>query len=104
MWIYIVTSFTRYSIIGRKAQKDFDRALLKDGFHHLHQNLYVRYCTTSSNANIHKDRVKKLIPRESCDISIIMTSDNQEQSTYHSLNRKHSKKHTYGKPMMVEFF
>ena len=59
MWIYVVTSFTRYSKVGREAQKQFDRILQKDGFHHLHSNLYVRYCSTASNAAIHKERVKK---------------------------------------------
>ena len=38
MWIYVVTSFTRYSKVGREAQKQFDRILQKDGFHHLHSN------------------------------------------------------------------
>ena len=104
MWIYIVTSFTRYNIIGRKAQKDFERALAKDGFHHLHQNLHVRYCTTSNSAAIHKERVKKMIPYVCCDVSIIMSSDGQELNTLHCLNRKRSKKNTYEKPSMVEFF
>ena len=104
MWIYVVTSFTRYSKVGREAQKEFDRSLLKDGFRHLHSNLYVRYCTTSSNANMHKERVKTLIPIRNCDVSIIISADSQEQNAYHSLNRKRTKKFRYEKPEMVEFF
>ncbi len=104
MWIYVVTSFTRYSKVGRMAQKQFEKSMQKDGFHHLHANLFVRYCTTSSNATVHKERVKKLIPPCGCDISIIMSSDGQEHNTYHSLNRKRTRKYSYDKPQMVEFF
>lgn len=50
MWVYVVTSFTRYNKVGRAAQKEFERNMLKDGFHHLHPNLYVRYCSTGGNA------------------------------------------------------
>ena len=70
MWVYVVTSFTRYSKVGREAQNNFERDILKDGFHHLHLNLYVRYCFTASNAVIHKERVKELIPRECYYISL----------------------------------
>lgn len=99
-----MTSFTRYSKIGREAQRVFDRALMKDGFHHLHSNLYVRYCTTSSNANVHRERVKTFIPVNNCDISIIMSADSQEQNVYHCLNRKRTRNLRFEKPEMVEFF
>jgi CRISPR/Cas system-associated protein endoribonuclease Cas2 len=104
MWIYVVTSFTRYSKVGREAQKLFDRDMQKDGFHHLHSNLYVRYCSTSSNAAIHKERVRGMIPSASCDISIIMSSDSLEQNTYHCINRRRKKRILYGKPFHIEFF
>lgn len=104
MWIYVITSFTRYSKVGREAQKCFERKLQRDGFHHLHSNLYVRYCFTAANAAIHKERVKEIIPRDCCDISIILSSDSQEQSIYHSINRRRKKRLSYGKPSNVEFF
>ena len=103
MWIFVVTSFTRYSKVGHEAQKIFDRELQKDGFHHLHSNLYVRYCVTAGNAAIHRERVKQIIPRECCDISIILSSDGQEQNTYHSINRRRKKRILYEKPYLVEF-
>ncbi len=103
MWVFVITSFTRYSKVGREAQKKFESAVKKDGFHHLHANLYIRYCTTGSNAMIHKKRVKKLIPVNCCDVSIIMIPDSQEYNVYHSLKRKRTKKVLYGKPLMVEF-
>ena len=71
---------------------------------HLHSNLYVRYCATSSNAKVHKERVKQLIPSYCCDVSIIMSSDGQEQSTYHCQNRRRKNREIYNKPVMVEFF
>lgn len=104
MWIYVVTSFTRYNKVGRKAKDTFQKALVKDGFFQLHENLYVRYCGTVGNANMHKERVKKVIPIKCCDVSIIMSADSQESNIYHSLNRKRSKCIVYGKYGNVEFF
>lgn len=103
MWIYVATSFTRYRKVGLAAKKIFDTAMAKDGFHHLHANLYLRYCTTASNAAMHKERVKRIIPCDCCDISIIMIPDSQEQNVYHSLTRKRKKKILYDKPSLVEF-
>ena len=53
MWIFVVTSFTRYNKIGRENQKKFEKEVMKDGFYHLHSNLYVRYCVSSKNAVVH---------------------------------------------------
>ncbi len=104
MWVFVVTSFTRYSKIGREAFKVFERKLKTDGFYRLHQNLFLRYCSTGANAVVHKKRVKNMIPDVPCDISIILVSDNQEQNIYHFLSRRHSKHIAYSKPENVEFF
>lgn len=104
MWVYVVTSFTRYNVVGRKARAAFHQAITKDGFFQLHDNLYVRYCSTASNANMHKERVKTMIPERWCDISVIMSADSQENNVYHSLKRKRLRDVVYGKHGDVEFF
>ncbi len=104
MWIFVVTSFTRYNTVGRKARGLFHKEVLKDGFFQLHENLYIRYCSTSKNALVHKERVKNLMLNRCCDISIIIVPDSMENNIYHSLGRKRSKKIIYGKHGNVEFF
>ena len=104
MWIYVVTSFTRYNKVGRMARKDFHKAIIKDGFFQMHDNLYVRYCSTGDNAKVHRERVKSMIPSKWCDVSIIMSADSQESNAFHCLNRKHSDSLVYGKYDDVEFF
>lgn len=104
MWVYIVTSFTRYNKVGRHARNNFHRALQKDGFFHLHENLYIRHCDNSTSAAKHRERIKKLLPMEQCDVSIILSSDNTEQISHHHLTRKRSKHLIYGKHDDVEFF
>lgn len=104
MWIYVATSFTRYRKVGVAAQKAFRAELMKDGFVMLHNNLYVRYCTTGSNAAMHKERIKKVVPRNCCDVSILMIPDSQEPNTYHSIHRRHKRTPLCEKPDMVEFF
>lgn len=104
MWIYIVSSFTRYKKIGAEARKTFESSIEKDGFVKLHKNLHVRYCTTSNNAAIHKERVKRFIPQQICDISILMVPDNQDNNTYHSFRQRRKSQPSIIKPSMVEFF
>ena len=83
---------------------NFHHAILKDGFFRLHENLYARYCTTASNALMHKERVKEIIPAKWCDINVILSADSQEGNVFHSLSRKRTKKIVYGKYGNVEFF
>lgn len=104
MWIYVVTSFTRYSKVGREARRAFQESLQRDGFFRMHENLFVRYCTTSDNAMRHKERVKACIPPRCCDVSIMLSSDNKGGGAFHSLNRKRTNRLTYGKPTDIEFF
>ncbi|MBP5306514.1 MAG: hypothetical protein J6Y79_00490 [Paludibacteraceae bacterium] len=104
MWVYIVTSFSRYRKVGVNARKKFETAVKKDGFHQMYDNLFVRYCTTSDNASLHKERVKKMIPAEGCNVSIIMVSDGQGSNAYHHLKRKRKPGGVYDKPSPVEFF
>ena len=70
----------------------------------MHENLFVRYCSTNDNAARHKEKVKGLIPKRCCDISIILSSDKTEEGAFHSLNRKRTNKVNYGKPKEIEFF
>ncbi|MBR2153950.1 MAG: hypothetical protein IJ901_04970 [Bacteroidaceae bacterium] len=104
MWIYVVTSFTRYSKVGREARQAFQRVLQKDGFFRLHENLYVRHSSTHANALIHKKHIKDAIPESCCDISILLSSGGSEDNAFHSLNRKRTHKISYGRPKDVEFF
>ena len=104
LWIYVVTSFTRYSKVGREARRAFQDALQRDGFFRMHENLFVRYCTTSDNAARHKEKIKGCIPARCCDISIILSSDNTGGRAFHSLNRKRTNKVAYGKPAEIEIF
>lgn len=103
MWIYVATSFSRYRKVGAAARREFESAMQKDGFVHLHPNLFVRYCTTGSNAAMHKARVKQAIPHSHCDVSIMMIPDSQEQNIYHSLNRRRRRQPACEKPSPVEF-
>ncbi len=86
------------------ARKVFHKAITKDGFFQMHDNLYVRYCSTGDNAKVHRERVKSMIPSKWCDVSIILSADSQESYACHCLNRKHSNSLVYGKYDDVEFF
>jgi len=91
-------------MVGRASRTEFQGRLCKDGFFRLHENLFVRYCSTNANAMRHKEKVKSFIPARCCDISIILSSDNTEGGAFHSMNRKRTNNIAYGKPKDIEFF
>ena len=103
MWIYVISSFTRYSKVGRKARQSFYANLQKDGFYQLHENLFMRHCQSKGNAKMHKSRVMSFLPTENCDITIIMAGDANDDYVFHSLKRKRKSKGNYCMPALVEF-
>lgn len=89
MWIYVILDFSSTGK-GRKAKKLFSLELEKDGFTKVNTNLYARYCQSTTNAKMLKERIKlKLL--ENSRISIIFALDNQNENSYHFYGRKRYK-------------
>lgn len=105
MWIYIFSRFPLYSKSGRKEHQAFCRELQKYGFHRLHPDLHIRYCTTLNNAMGHKRKITEKIFEHS-QISIIFVADKQQNYSYHHWGSQRIKKANDKilKPLeMVEF-
>ena len=49
MWFFVVKSFTRYNTVGRRARNSLHKSMLNDGYFHLRENMYVRYCSSGIN-------------------------------------------------------
>lgn len=60
----------------RKAAAHFRKELMKDGFNMFQFSMYVRHSSSSENADVHKKRVKKLLP-EHGKVGILQITDKQ---------------------------
>lgn len=105
MWIFITLDFSQ-THSGRMSKDSFCKELLKDGFSKLNRNTWVRYCTTLGNAQMHRERVKRLIPLRSC-VTLILVADKQCELMYNYYGRCLRRKKVPQMPQpidMIEFF
>ena len=106
MWVYVTMDFTNCRGLRRKLREVFVKELVKDGFSKLYTTMYVRYCSTLSNALKHKKRIMEKIPTVGR-ISIILVADQQSEWAYHcvgSIRNGKKEKRLPDKPSLIEFF
>lgn len=106
MWIYVIMNFSERTKVERQSRIEFCKVLEKDGFQMISKNLYIRYCSTQSNALSHKEKIRDKI-FEKYPISIILVADKQNEYSYHYYGRKKCKKiqeNPLKMPEMIEFF
>ena len=60
----------------RKAATDFRDGLIKDGFTMFQFSIYIRHCASMENAEVHRRRVKTLLPKEGR-VSMMCITDRQ---------------------------
>jgi CRISPR-associated protein Cas2 len=60
----------------RKAAARFRKELLQDGFSMFQFSMYVRHSASSENADVHKRRVKTLLPEQG-KVGILQITDKQ---------------------------
>ena len=105
MWIFITMDFGQTKQ-GRQTKELFCRQIAKDGFSMLNRNTWVRYCSTQSNAMMHRERVKLGIPDNSC-VTLILVADKQCEQMYNYYGRGTRREKAPKMPSipnMIEFF
>lgn len=101
MWLYVMFDLPVETKIQRKRAAQFRKNLLKDGFG-MHQfSVYIRHCASYGSAEVHIERVKRIIPDEGS-VSILKVTDKQFESTIHIVGKK--AKPPPATPMQLEFF
>jgi CRISPR-associated protein Cas2 len=86
---------------ARKQYTDFRKALLEDGFKMMQFSVYMRYCASEENAEVHEKRVKKALPPLG-EVRILQVTDKQFQrmKVFHGKMRKKVEE----KARQLEFF
>lgn len=76
MWVLVFFDLPTETKKERKAANRFRKELLKDGFSMFQFSIYMRFCASRENAQVHTQRVKNLLPNYG-KVGILTITDKQ---------------------------
>lgn len=76
MWILVLYDLPTDTKAERRAGANFRKEMLKDGFTMFQFSIYMRHCPSKENADLHVQRVKKLLPAKG-HVGIMCITDKQ---------------------------
>ncbi len=76
MWVLVMFDMPTETKTERKIYTKFRKQILDDGFSMFQFSLYIRHCSSRENAEVHIQRVKKILPAKG-HIGILNITDKQ---------------------------
>jgi len=76
MWVIVLFDLPSDSPEARKSYTNFRKHLLDDGFIMMQYSVYMRHCSSEENADVHKSRIKSILPNDG-EIRIVTITDKQ---------------------------
>ena len=76
MWLFVFFDLPTNTKTERRHATQFRKALEKDGFSMMQYSVYVRYCASKENLDVHQRRVRRSIP-PSGNVSLLSITDKQ---------------------------
>ena len=76
MWVLVHFDLPTETKKDRKAYAHFRKQIMKDGFQMFQFSMYIRHCASKENAEVHVERVKKILPAKG-HIGILSITDKQ---------------------------
>lgn len=76
MWLMVLFDLPTETKKDRKAHALFRKNLMKDGFTMFQFSIYIRHCASMENAEVHRKRVKAILP-EFGKVGIMCITDKQ---------------------------
>lgn len=76
MWLIVFFDLPTETKKDRKSAADFRKSLIKDGFTMFQYSAYIRHCPSKENAEVHINRVKRIIPSLG-EVAILRITDKQ---------------------------
>ncbi len=76
MWLFVFFDLPVTTKKERKVATLFRKNLLKDGFNMMQFSVYTRHCASKESAEVHKKRVRNMIPSHG-QVSILCVTDKQ---------------------------
>lgn len=101
MWAVVLFDLPVDTPQARKEYTKFRKALLEDGFLMMQFSVYMRYCASEENADVHARRVKEALPPAG-EVRILLVTDKQfeRMRIFHGKLRKRVEE----KSRQLEFF
>ena len=101
MWLFVFFDLPTSTKKERKDAAKFRKDLEKDGFTMMQYSVYVRYCSTQENMDVHSKRVRGALPG-SGRVSILAVTDKQYGRIL-NYQGKSEQRHTEA-PQQLELF
>lgn len=76
MWTLVMYDLPTETKKDKKLAAKFRKELMQDGFSMFQFSMYVRHSASSENADVHKNRVRKMLP-EHGKVGILQITDKQ---------------------------
>ena len=76
MWVLVFFDLPTETKAERKAASKFRKNLLQDGFSMFQFSIYLRFCASRENANVHINRVKINLPKKG-KVGVLHVTDKQ---------------------------
>ncbi|TAJ10691.1 CRISPR-associated endonuclease Cas2 [Marinilabiliaceae bacterium JC017] len=76
MWLFVFFDLPVVTKKQRKLASRFRKDLMKDGFTMMQLSVYMRHCASKQSAEVHVNRIKKLVPGKG-QVSILCITDKQ---------------------------
>ncbi|TAE36272.1 MAG: CRISPR-associated endonuclease Cas2 [Sphingobacteriales bacterium] len=76
LWILVFFDLPTVTAQEKKIASKFRKNIMKDGFSMFQFSIYLRHCSSRENADVHINRVKKILPAKG-HIGIITITDKQ---------------------------
>lgn len=76
MWVLVMFDLPTETKSDRKRYSKFRKQILDDGFSMFQFSMYIRHCMSRENADVHIQRVKKILPDKG-HIGIMCITDKQ---------------------------
>ena len=64
MWLFVYFDLPTATKKDRKAYATFRKEIMRDGFTMIQYSIYARHCASKENAEVHKKRVKRILPKK----------------------------------------
>ncbi len=76
VWVVALFDLPTETPKQRKAYARFRTSLLKDGFTMLQYSVYARHCASEEHADVHRQRVRSVLPAEG-EVLLLRMTDKQ---------------------------
>lgn len=87
MWLLVFFDLPTDTRKRRQAYSEFRKSLIRDGFTMFQFSIYIRNCASMENAEVHKKRVRSIVPEEG-QIGMMCVTDKQFEGMEIFLERR----------------